>query len=406
MALLRKLKNARSYCFQAPWCVPEWGWAEFRAVASALAARSVRRGPLPDRFAGSLKQILGRRFAIPVNRGREAIYLALRALDVRPSDEVVLPAYICSSVLDAVVEAGAMPVYADIDSSLHLTAASVEAALTPRTRCVIVPHLFGNAAPVDEIEELLRSRGISLIDDAAQSLGARRAGRPVGSFGEFGVVCGGPAKPLGAAAGALLLMDDPGLFQNATRVPRPFESRGAILRRLAAFWFWRRLRRYTVLLEVLAGRFFGPGNEPGCHPHPLSNIDASILCEQLARLSDNRERRLRNALVLLRLLKPLGWQVLSDLGPDGMLVKLILLLPESAPDIRQVIALFARAGIECQGGYAPCYLKMGRPPGAPLPFTDALWRRVLCLPLQTALRRESALAALVANWHTPTSHRN
>ena len=102
--------------------------------------------------------------------------LALRALGLGSGDEVILPSYICRSAVEGVQGVGAVPVFADVGSDLHLTAETVRGAITPRTKAVIVAHLFGKAAPVDRIERSLRGTGIALIDDAAQSLGARCAG--------------------------------------------------------------------------------------------------------------------------------------------------------------------------------------------------------------------------------------
>ena len=83
------------------------------------------------------------RYVLPVNRGRTGLELALRALDVGPGADVVLPSYVCRAVLDAVNRIEAHPVFADIGPDLNVTVETVKAALTPQTKCVIVPHLFG-----------------------------------------------------------------------------------------------------------------------------------------------------------------------------------------------------------------------------------------------------------------------
>jgi dTDP-4-amino-4,6-dideoxygalactose transaminase len=398
MAFLRKLKKLSSYWFQVPWCVPAWGWREFRSTVASLVTASVRQGPNPERFAGAVKKFLGRQFAVPVDRGREAICLALRALNVQATDEVVLPSYICTSVLDAVLYAGATPVFADIDEKLHVTTRSVEAVLTANTRCVIVPHIFGNTAPVDEIEAMLQERGIAMIDDAAQGIGARRGGRPVGSFGEFGVVCGGPGKPLAGPAGGLLLMNDPELYHNATRDQLSRQRSGMIVRRILGFWVWRRFRRYTVLLGTVVERLFGSPTEPTCEPHGASNLDAAVLFDQFDQLLENRGKRVRVAGDLLRLLRPLGWRAISDLGPDCIPLKLVLQLSDAAPNMETVLEGFAAAGIECQGGYTPCHWKVAAAENICLQNSEALWQRVLCLPIESPLKNTGPLGILVQRW--------
>jgi len=371
---------------------------------ATLLTGSVRQGPMADRFAGEIKELLGRRFAVPVSRGREAIWLALRALNVGASDEVILPSYVCASVLDAVIQAGANPVFADIDESLHVTARSVERAITAKTRCAIIPHLFGNTAPVDKIEAMLRTRRIALIDDAAQSLGARRSGRPIGSFGEFGVVCGGPAKPLAGPAGGLLLTDDPDFYANALRNRLQSEGTSLVLRRMLAFWFWRRFRRYTILLGIVAERLRGSGPEPpACEPRTASNLDAAVLCDQLDRLPETRQKREHVARQLEQVLQPLSWRVINDLGPDAIPLKLVVLLPDNGPELQTAVKELASAGIECQGGYTPCHWNVRVSEGIQLQNTEALWARVLCFPIERPLKDTRPLIRFVQMWSREAS---
>jgi len=398
MSITSKLRKLTSYRFQVPWAVPAWGCGEFRATLFSTLSLAVRRGRKVPQFADSVRRLLGRQFAIPVGRGRDAIIVALRSLGIQPTDEVVLPSYICRSVMDAVTQAGGLPVFADVDESLHVTVRTVECVLTPRTRCVIVSHLFGNTAPVDEIEALLRGRGIPLIDDAAQGFGAQRAGRRIGAFGQFGVVCGGPGKPLAAAAGGLLLMDDPELYRNALSVALPLESSLATLQRTLSFWFWRRFRRNTLILQVILSRFSATSEDPPTVPRGMANLEAALLCEQLDRIEVNKRQRTQNGRALLRILEPLRWKMLSDFGQDSIPLRLVLLLPESGPDMTAALSALAQAGIECQAGYSPCHWNVADRGQHVLPRTEALWNRVLCLPIEGQLKNPQPLMNTVQSW--------
>ena len=175
--MLSRLGNLLRHFYQVPWCVPAWGMREFWATCASVLGGRIVEGDAPARAVEAVKDYLGVAYALPVNRGRTALVLGLRALGVGPGDDVVLPSYLCRTALDAVEAAGANPVFADVGEDLNVTPETVSQALTPGTKCVIVPHLFGKAAPIDVIETILRPAGIPLIDDAAQSLGARRGGR-------------------------------------------------------------------------------------------------------------------------------------------------------------------------------------------------------------------------------------
>jgi dTDP-4-amino-4,6-dideoxygalactose transaminase len=382
--------------------VPAWGWRELAATSRSLVTGSVIEGDAPTRFAAAVADQLGVRYALPLNRGRTAIEIGLRALGVGAGDEVVLPSFVCRSVLDAVLGSGATPVFADIDQTLNVTRASVEAALTPRTRAVIVAHLFGTAAPVDEIETMLAPRGIALIDDAAQAFGVRRAGRALGSFGNCGIVCCGPGKPLAGAAGGLLVTDDRGLFEKAAALELSRELARDVTSRIAAFWMWRRLRRYTLPFKIGLDRLRRPREEPAHVNAPMSNMDAAAALAQLSRLEQHAADRRRNARELVAHLSRLPGMVLTDLSSSAVTVKLVYLLPASGPAVDSIIEALAADGIEAQGGYAP--LHRGYAPDDKLPITAELWRRVLCVPVETRLpRTERRVVNARVAWNESTA---
>jgi dTDP-4-amino-4,6-dideoxygalactose transaminase len=398
MSIIRKLRRLRLYWFQVPWCVPPWGLKEMRAGVRCMLRGTVVTGGDGARFAASAREAVGRRFAIPVGRGRDAIWLALRTLDLGPEDEVVVPSYVCGSVPEAVRMAGARVVWADVGEHLVVTLDSIRSAMSPRTRCVIIPHLFGNTAPLETIEPFLRERGVVLIDDAAQAFGMRRARRPLGSFGQFGIVCGGPGKPLVTPAGGVLLTDDAELFRRATTIPLPLPQTAVALRRFAGFWFWRRWRRYTAILEAARERIWAEAEPATSPPGGIANLDAALLLSQWERFESISRCRSQRATRMRALLHSLHWRDVSDPTIDGSPLKLILLLPEDGPPMQEALDAFAAAGVECQCGYIPCHLK-DRTENAPiLPFSEQIWARVLCIPLDTDLRNAGPLKRLSERW--------
>ncbi len=138
-------------------------------------------------------------FAIGVSSGTEALVLALRALEIGPGDEVIVPANSFIATAEAVSAVGAIPVPIDVDPDSHLiTAELVAEAITPRVRCVIPVHLFGATVDLDPILALAGEAGIEVIEDACQAHGARYRGRRVGTLGALGCFSFYPAKNLGA----------------------------------------------------------------------------------------------------------------------------------------------------------------------------------------------------------------
>src|ERR687887_1583105 len=140
------------------------------ATARVLDSGAFILGPEVEAFEAEFAAYVGARHAVGVANGTEALTIALRALGVGPGDDVVVPSFSFYASAEAIPPTGARPVFCDVDpETMLVTAESVRAALTPATKAVIAVHLFGNVAPVAEIEEL----GVPVLEDAAQAAGSR-----------------------------------------------------------------------------------------------------------------------------------------------------------------------------------------------------------------------------------------
>ena len=164
------------------------------AVARVLDSGHYILGPEVEAFESEFAAYCGAETAVGVANGTEAITIALRAIGVGPGDEVVVPSFTFYASAEAIPATGATPVFCDIDPDTYcVTADTVKAVLTPRTKAVIAVHLFGNVAPVAEIEAL----GVPVLEDAAQAAGSTaEAGRP-GSLGTAATFSFFPSKNLG-----------------------------------------------------------------------------------------------------------------------------------------------------------------------------------------------------------------
>ena len=150
-----------------------------------------------DAFEREFADYLGVEHVVGVANGTDALTIALRALGVGPGDEVVVPSFTFYASAETVAGLGATPVFCDVDEdTLVVTADTVEAALTSRTRVVMPVHLFGMPAPMEELTELARKKGFSLLEDAAQSAGASLHGRRTGAFGDAATFSFFPTKNL------------------------------------------------------------------------------------------------------------------------------------------------------------------------------------------------------------------
>ena len=155
-------------------------------------------GPRVEALERDVARLCGTAFGVGVANGTDGLYLALRALGVGRGDDVVTTSFSFVATATSIVRAGARPVFADVDArTLNVGPEQIEAALTPATRAVVVVHLYGNPAPMGPIMELARRRGLWVVEDMAQAIGASYEGRPVGSFGDAAVISFYPTKNLG-----------------------------------------------------------------------------------------------------------------------------------------------------------------------------------------------------------------
>jgi len=180
------------------------------AWASLLARSDFIEGAAVERFEQEWAAYCGVGHAVAVGNGTDALALALRAIEIGPGDEVVVPANTFVATVEAVVLTGATPRFADVDpDTLLLTADALADAITDRTRAVIVVHLYGQAVDMDAVGGVAQAAGLAVVEDAAQAHGATWRGRRVGSFGVAGCFSFYPGKNLGAFgdAGAVVTSD-------------------------------------------------------------------------------------------------------------------------------------------------------------------------------------------------------
>jgi 8-amino-3,8-dideoxy-alpha-D-manno-octulosonate transaminase len=221
---------------------------ERQGLTEVLDARQPFRwygpGTRPPGKAAALEQELAARmqarFALAVTSGTAALATALAALEVGPGDEVILPAWTWHSCYSAIVLAGALPVFAEIDESFNLDPNDLEKKITPQTKAIMTVHTLGNPCDMDRILEIARQRRVRVLEDCAQSVGAQYKGRPVGSLGDIGIYSMQINKTITSGEGGALVTNNPLLFERAARfhdlgLLRPLHEQRAGKARLDSF---------------------------------------------------------------------------------------------------------------------------------------------------------------------------
>jgi dTDP-4-amino-4,6-dideoxygalactose transaminase len=367
------------------WAVPLADVAVDDELAAAVE-RAVRSGwwsagPRVEAFEDAFSAFLGSRHALAVANGTAALHLALAAAGIGPGDEVVLPSLNFVAAANAVSHTGARPVFCDIrgDTDLNLDPASLEAAVRPATRALLLLHYGGYPCDVEAAIAIAERHDLVVIEDSAHAPGASVDGRACGTFGRAGCFSFFSNKNLPVGEGGLLCTDDDELHQRA----RLLRSHGMTT------LTWDRHRGHASDYDVAARGY----------NYRLDEIRAAIGVVQLERLAgENAARgrivdRYRQELDGAGLTFPFG-ELRPGAQPSSHLAVAVFESERLRNDARDALA---EARIQTSVHYPPIHTFSAyrdSPLRVPLPRTESVARRLLTLPLFGHMRDEQVDAVV------------
>jgi perosamine synthetase len=374
---------------RVPLAVPYWSKATYREIFRTVLAGSVIKGAALESLRVQICERMNVKTAILCGSARFALELALRAFEVGRGDEVVIPTFCCSAIVSPILAVGATPVLADVGAELNLTGKTVDAALTRNTRAIVVPHLFGNPADIEAIVDLAGQSNIRVIDDAAQALGATIDGRPLGSFGDAGVVSFGEEKICFGLGGGVLVSSRPKLSLNFVEHLAKAQP-GAILRRLAGTLVYRSWRRWTLTLQRREQR---AAPDAPLAPYPvttMANLQAAVAWSLVRTLDENIAARRARVRAYRELLGNEPGVELIPQGPGSACLTQVVRVAGRRPGddaATRLIAALGQSGYEVQGSYLPIHLLERFPQCVwdRLPYADRIWTDLVELPCEPSV---------------------
>lgn len=347
---------------------PWLGEEEAAAAAEAVSSGWVAQGPGVRLFEQEFAARIGAEEAVAVSNCTTGLHLALHLLGVGAGDEVVVPSFSFIATANAARYVGATPVFADVDPITgNLTADTIAAVLTERTRAVIVVHQAGVPADVQPITALLEPRGIPVVEDAACAIGSTLYGRPVGAGVDLAVFSFHPRKLVTTGEGGMLVTSHPEWATRARRLREHGMSASAADRHATG--------------SVAPEQYLEPGFN-----FRMTDVQAAIGRVQLGRLDAmvarrrelaDRYRALLADLPQLRLVADPAWGTTNYQS-------CWVLLPEDSPISRDdLLAEFTRAGVSPRRGIMAAHLEPACAdlPPVSLPVTERLTADSLVLPL-------------------------
>jgi perosamine synthetase len=199
-----------------PLAAPEISEADIQAVANVLRTSRLSLGPKLEEFERRVAEYVGASHAVAVNSGTSGLHLCIRALNIGEGDEVIVPSFAFIAVANVVRYERATPVFVDIDpQTLNLDSSRIEAAITPRTRAILLVHTFGCPVDLSEINQIARRHRLFVIEDACEAIGAEYDGRKVGAHGDAGVFAFYPNKQITTGEGGVIVTENPDIAKLA-----------------------------------------------------------------------------------------------------------------------------------------------------------------------------------------------
>ncbi len=333
------------------------------AIDGVLESQQFILGPNVAALESEVAAYCGTQFAVGVASGTDALILALHAAGVGPGDEVICPTFSYIATGDVISLLGAKPVFADVlPDTFNLDPAQIEPLCTARTKAIVPVHLYGQSADMDPILEVARRKGLPVIEDNAQAIGARYKGRSTGSMGEMGCISFFPSKNLGGYGDGGMIVTNSGAL--AARL-RSLRGHGT------------RLHKYV-------------SEEQGWNSR-LDELQAAVLRVKLRHLDEWGEARRKNAALYDRLLaKTPGLKTPFVQANCEHVYHQYTIRVANRERVQKSVA---EEGIPSTVYYPvpmhlqPMYKSLGAKEGT-LPVSEAAAKEVLSLPIYAELTRE------------------
>jgi perosamine synthetase len=344
-----------------PLSSPDITEAEIEAVAAVMRTSRLSLGPQLEAFEAAFANYIGVECAAAVSSGTAGLHLCIRALNIGAGDEVIVPSFTFIAAANVIRYEQAIPVFVDIEKeSLNMSPRCVEAAITEKTRAIMVVHTFGRPAEITTLLEIARRHRLAVIEDACEAIGAQFAGQRVGSFGDAAVFGFYPNKQITTGEGGMVVTRN---LKLAERI-RALRNQG----------------RYQDL-EWLQHAEIG-------FNYRLSEINCALGLTQLKRIDQILRSRAQVARMYYELLKGVSGLILPAMNiTNGLIswfvyvVRLDEAFTVAARD--KILNKLVDMGIGCARYFAPVHLQHSYSDwrhSSALPVTEAEGGRTIALP--------------------------
>lgn len=350
------------------------GYNEFLALFRKISTNKVIEGEDIQNFEKKLAEYLGVQKTFTFGSGRTALYVALKALNLRKNDEIIVPAYTCAIVIEVILRLGLKPIFIDVNlETYNLDIDSLREVIGNNTKAIIPIHLFGRPCEMDNISEIAGDLGLKVIEDAAQALGAEYKGKRIGTMGNLGVFSFGLGKCITGGNGGAVSVNDHEILGNIElakeSLPNPdYVDIFNILKNIFGMKIFRNPHFYALIRNQLVNKLnlednnilencvsLYKGGREYLHPtirfKKMSNLSATITNIQLTKVDEFNKKRIHNSKNIIEYINDseIKFQKVNS-TVKNIFSRLALRVPLSKK--RRILEALCRNGIDFEEPYS------------------------------------------------------
>jgi len=346
---------------------PEVDWSDIEEIVSCLRSGRLALGPKAEEFEKEMANYAGVDYGVAISSGTAGLHILVRALDIKESDEILVPSFTFSSTVNVVLYERARPVFVDINSDTYtIDPGDIERKITKRTKAVLVVDVFGHPAEWDEILEIAENHNLKVIDDSCEALGAEYKGKKVGQFGDCACFAFYPNKQITTGEGGMIVTNN----EEIASLARSLRNQG---RDEMGSWLEHKRLGYNYRMDEMS---------------------AALGVSQLKKIETflaKREKVAEAYTERLSKLEFLRTQVIRPYVRMSWFIYVITL--ENGLDRDSVMKKMAEKGIPTRGYFSPMHLQpyikdMFGFKGGELPVTEDISKRTLALPFHNNLSED------------------
>lgn len=328
-----------------PHSKPSLSEHDFLALKEVMDTKMIAEGETVREFEESMSEYLNLSGGVATSSGTSALFLALKSLNVRKGDEVIIPTYVCRSVWDAVKQTGATPILCDIGNDWCVNHDTIEPLITKRTKAIIPVHIFGIAVDIGPICEF----GVPVIEDCCQALGLKINNQMVGSFGDLCILSFHATKLLTTGEGGMILAKDDSSIKKINQLKHGQSSHMKV--------------RYR---------------------YPLSDLQAAIGLSQLSRYNEFLKKRRTIANIYFESLKKYKCMLPSSIYNKSIFFRFPLIVKQN---IDVLISLFNEKGVQVRRGVDALLHNQLKIQKYKYSKSENAFQQTLCIPIYPSLSR-------------------